>query len=95
MKASFQPGGGWPRQAYARLRLRFTKGKIMSEVEVRHLLARWGFELHQVDYHMSGSGVFEYTMVVSTIDGSKMQKMADPLRRMPSILEFRISPTGD
>ncbi|MGC1181272.1 MAG: MgtC/SapB family protein [Methyloceanibacter sp.] len=84
-----------PRQSYARLRLRLAKGKIVSEDDVRHLLARWGFELHQVDYHMSDSGVFEYTMVVSTIDGSQMQKMADQLRRMPSILGFRISPTGD
>lgn len=84
-----------PRQAYARLRLRFAKDMIMSEDEVRHLLARWGFELHQVDYHMSGSGVFEYTMVVSAIDGSRMPKLSEQLRTMPSILEFRISPTGD
>jgi hypothetical protein len=44
---------------------------------------------------MSGSGVFEYTMVVSAIDGSRMPKLSEQLRTMPSILEFRISPTGD
>jgi hypothetical protein len=46
-----------PRHSFARLRLRFAKDKVMSEDDVRHLLARWGFELHQVDYHMSDRGV--------------------------------------
>jgi putative Mg2+ transporter-C (MgtC) family protein len=84
-----------PRQSYARLRLRFAKGKAMTENEVRKLLARSRFEVHQVDYHLEAGGEFEYTMVVSVLDGRHMEQLADRLRRMPKIRAFRMSPTGD
>jgi putative Mg2+ transporter-C (MgtC) family protein len=84
-----------PRQSYARLRLSFAKGKVMREKDVRQLLGRAGFEIHQVDYRMGREGVFDYTMVVSAIDGVRMPNLANKLRTMPSLLEFRMSPTGD
>jgi putative Mg2+ transporter-C (MgtC) family protein len=85
-----------PRQLFARLRLSFAKGKVMSEDDVRQLLSALGFTVHQVDYRQGeGGAVFEYTVVGSTIGPSNTRQIADRLRTTPDVLEFHISPTGD
>jgi putative Mg2+ transporter-C (MgtC) family protein len=85
-----------PRQSFARLTLCFAKGHVMEEDELERTLAKVGFTVHQVDYRQIESGaVFEYKMVVSTFDFSKIKALANRLRTMPDILEFHVSPTAE
>lgn len=85
-----------PRQLFARLQLRFAKGKVMSEDDLRQLLSALGVTVHQVNYRQGeGGAVFEYRMVVNTIDPSSIRQLVDHLRTTPDVLEFHISPTGD
>lgn len=85
-----------PRHLFARLRLRFAKGKVMSEDDIRQILSALGFTAHHVDYQQGESGaVFEYKMVVSTIDPSSLRQLVNHLRTTPDVIEFHISPTGD
>ena len=49
-----------------------------------------------MSYRQSSNGAeFDYRMVIRTADRQNMQTLAEKLRTMPAILEFRISPTGD
>jgi putative Mg2+ transporter-C (MgtC) family protein len=39
--------------------------------------------------------VFEYRMVIRTTDPANTSRLADALRQLDLVREFRISPTGD
>ena len=60
------------------------------------LLSERGFTVSLMSYRQSSNGAeFDYRMVIRTADRQNMQKLAEKLRTMPAIIEFRISPTGD
>jgi putative Mg2+ transporter-C (MgtC) family protein len=68
----------------------------MPEADVRRLLSEHGFTVSQMSYRQNGNGAeFDYRMVIRTADRQNMQTLAEKLRTMPAILEFRIAPTGD
>jgi putative Mg2+ transporter-C (MgtC) family protein len=55
-----------------------------------------GFSLHNLSYRLHGElGQFEYRMVLRTLDPANSRALSDKLRADPSVLEFRIAPTGD
>lgn len=85
-----------PSHHFSHILLRFPKGKVMPEDELRELLKDHGFTLSHVSYRQNDMGaVFEYRMVIGTIDEKRLRKLASTLQKMRNILEFRISPTGD
>ena len=85
-----------PTHIFAHHLLRFAKGKVMPEADVRSLLSEHGFTVSLMSYRQSSNGAeFDYRMVIRTADRQNMQKLAEKLRTMPAIIEFRISPTGD
>ena len=85
-----------PTHIFAHHLLRFAKGKVMPEADVRSLLSEHGFTVSLMSYRQNGNGAeFDYRMVIRTADRQNMQKLAEKLCTMPAILEFRISPTGD
>jgi putative Mg2+ transporter-C (MgtC) family protein len=85
-----------PTQLFAHHLLRFAKGKVMPEADVRKLLADQGFAVSLMNYRQNGGGTeFDYRMVIRTNDRENMRRLAEKLRKMPSIQEFRITPTGD
>ena len=85
-----------PTHLFAHHLLRFAKGKVMPEADVRRLLSEHGFTVSQMSYRQNGNGAeFDYRMVIRTADRQNMQTLAEKLRTMPAILEFRIAPTGD
>jgi len=85
-----------PSHHFSHILLRYPKGKVMPETEVRQLMQDHGFTLSHMSYRQNDKGaVFEYRMVIGTIDERNLRKLAATLRKMRNILEFRISPTGD
>jgi putative Mg2+ transporter-C (MgtC) family protein len=85
-----------PVQSYAQHIVRFHRADAMPEEELRGLLAQHGFVVFHVSYRLVDDGrLFEYGMVVRTTDPSNLRRLAEVLRGLDRVREFRISPTGD
>ena len=85
-----------PSESFAHHHIRFHRQHVMSEEEVRQLLKRHGFSISNMTYRMINDGeYFEYRMIISTKDHTNTPRLAETLRGLDHINEFRISPTGD
>jgi putative Mg2+ transporter-C (MgtC) family protein len=85
-----------PTQFYAQHMVRFARDATMDESALRLLLREVGFSIANMSYRLTADGrIFEYTMVIRTADPTNLKTLADRLRGQPSVIEFRISPTGD
>jgi putative Mg2+ transporter-C (MgtC) family protein len=85
-----------PAQVYAYHYIRFQRHHTMAEKELRDLLSQHGFSIANMAYRVIEDGqVFEYRMVIRTTDPTNTSRLADDLRQLESVREFRISPTGD
>lgn len=85
-----------PSQTYAHHQIRFARDEVMPEAELRALLAEHGFSVAHLSYRVEEDGrFFEYRMVMRTSNLGAASRLAESLRRIPSVREFRISPTGD
>src|SRR3990172_3369009 len=85
-----------PSFAYAHHHLRFLRGATMPESEVRALMAQHGYSVDNLSYRVIGGGkFFEYRMVIRTRDTRNGERLARTLGTLDSVIEFRISPTGD
>ena len=85
-----------PAQVYAYHHIRFQRHNTMSEKELRDLLAQHGFSIANMAYRVIEDGqVFEYRMVIRTTDPTNTSRLADDLRQLELVREFRIAPTGD
>jgi putative Mg2+ transporter-C (MgtC) family protein len=85
-----------PAEFYAHHSLSFRRDAVMAENDVRRLIAEHGFSIANVSYRLSDGGkVFEYGMVIKSRDRRNAEALADHLRRLPDVVEFRIAPTGD
>ena len=83
-----------PSESYAHHYIRFDRGNVMPEGEVRKLLAAQGFAIANMSYRVTDGGSFEYRMVIRTSDPANSARLATILRDMEAVREFRISPTG-
>ncbi len=85
-----------PVQFYARFYVRFARDKIVPEDELRVLVTGHGFTIANLSYRLDGdAGYFEYRMVIRTADAGNARELAEVLNAHPSVLEFRLAPTGD
>jgi len=85
-----------PSHHFAHQFLRFPKNKVMPEAELRQLLHDHGFTISHMSYRQNDKGaVFEYRMVIGTVDQQNLARLATTLHKTKDILEFRISPAGD
>jgi len=85
-----------PSQFYAYHTIRFPREVLMPEAQFRQLIADHGFTIANLSYRMSGEGnYFEYRMVIRTDEQNNTRRLTETLSRMDSVMEFRISPTGD
>ena len=85
-----------PTETYAIFMVRFKRDAAISETELRELVKSTGFSLHNLSYRLHGEvGQFEYRMVLRTMDVGNGRVLAERLKADPSVLEFRIAPTGD
>jgi len=85
-----------PTETYAIFMVRFRRDAAMDEAKLRELVKSTGFSSYNPTYRLHGDvGQFEYRMVLRTMDATNARTLAEKLRADPSVLEFRIAPTGD
>jgi putative Mg2+ transporter-C (MgtC) family protein len=85
-----------PTESYAIFTVRFKREAALSEAVLRELVESTGFSLHNLSYRLHGeAGQFEYRMVLRTVDTGNARLLSERLSAEPSVLEFRIAPTGD
>jgi putative Mg2+ transporter-C (MgtC) family protein len=85
-----------PAEFYAHHWLVFDRARTMSEPAVRSLIESFGFSIANLSYRLTQQGqCFEYRMVIRTTRRGNVERLAEKLRALSDVLEFRISPTGD
>ncbi len=85
-----------PTQLYAHFQVRFARDRVMPEPELRALVARPGFTIANHTYRRGDGGrYFEYRMVIRSRNPEQTARLAQALESTPSVVEFRIAPTGD
>lgn len=85
-----------PSHYYAHHFVRFDRGAVMPESELRAFLAQSGFTVANMSYRVSDDRLsFEYRMVIRTINPENLSALAVSLRQLETVRAFRISPTGD
>lgn len=85
-----------PAQYFAHHSLRYARDRAPAADAVRRLIEAQGFSISHMSYRLEDRGAaFEYRMMISTLAKDDLERLAERLRAMPDILEFRISPMGD
>jgi putative Mg2+ transporter-C (MgtC) family protein len=85
-----------PSEFYAHHHLRFRREAVMSEGELRKLVGGHGFSIANLHSRLVDDGkCFEYRMVIRSRDRNSAGALSQHLLSLPSVIEFRISPTGD
>jgi putative Mg2+ transporter-C (MgtC) family protein len=85
-----------PSQAYFYFAVRFRRDSSMAERQVRELVETHGFSIANFSYRMeSPDRVRRHNMVIRSTDRSAAGRLAVTLEKTDSVLEFRITPTGD
>jgi putative Mg2+ transporter-C (MgtC) family protein len=85
-----------PVEFYARFVVRFARDATVPEPELRALVARHGFTIANLNYRLDvQDDFFEYRMVIRSTDARRAAALIDTLKGVPSVREFRLSPTGD
>jgi len=85
-----------PSQGYFYFSVRFSRDAAISERQVRELVESHGFSIATFSYRMEPPDrVRRHNMVIRSADRSGAGRLAVTLEGMDSVLEFRITPTGD
>jgi putative Mg2+ transporter-C (MgtC) family protein len=85
-----------PSEFYAHHHLRFKRDAVMAEDELRRLVGSHGFSVANVHSRLVNDGaIFEYRMVIRSRNRNNAQSLSQHLLKLPEVVEFRISPTGD
>jgi len=85
-----------PMEFYAQHHLRFRREAVLTEGEVRRLAGSHGFSVANLSSRLVDEGrFFEYRMVIRSRGRDNAQALAEHLLKLPEVIEFRISPTGD
>lgn len=85
-----------PAEFYAQHLLVFDRRAVMAEDDLRRLIGQHGFTIANLAYRLSDAGRrFEYSMVIKSRDPRNADTLSQHLCRLPEVLEFRITPTGD
>jgi putative Mg2+ transporter-C (MgtC) family protein len=85
-----------PSEFYAHHHLRFRREAVMAEDEVRRLIGSYGFSVANLSSRLVNEGkCFEYRMVIRSRERDNAQALSRCLLKLPDVIEFRISPTGD
>ena len=66
----------------------------MPEQEVKNLLVNHGFTIANTSYRITQAGLFEYRMDIRTTNPDNASALAEALRTLEMVREFRISTTG-
>ena len=85
-----------PSQQYAQFIVKFARESAMPEAELRKLVKSLAFTIANLHYRLADDGKhFEYRMMICTQNSDHLRQLSEALIHIPTVLEFRISPTGD
>lgn len=85
-----------PMQFYAHFVVRFAREQVLPESELRALVSSHHFTIAHLNYRLDArEGYFEYRMVIRSQRADNVRTLTETLKHLPSVLQFRISPTGD
>jgi putative Mg2+ transporter-C (MgtC) family protein len=85
-----------PIEFYAKLTVGFLREAKLAEGDLRELVKRQGFVIANMNYCLAGDGrIFEYDMVIHSPDRGNTRRLSEAFAAMPTVVEFRIAPTGD
>jgi putative Mg2+ transporter-C (MgtC) family protein len=85
-----------PSEYYAHHSLKFVREHVIPEEKLRQLIGDHGFTIANLSHRLAEDGaIFEYRMVIRSRDRRDAERLAQHLRTLPEVKEFRIAPTGD
>jgi putative Mg2+ transporter-C (MgtC) family protein len=83
-----------PAQFFALLDIRLARAQAPVEDELRRLIGAQGFAIGSLSYHLNGDSV-EYHISVRARRAAHAKVLVAAVSALPSLLEFRLVPTGD
>ena len=85
-----------PIEFYANLTVGFLRNAALPEAELRAMVEGKGFAVANMNYSVTDEGrIFEYHMVIHSPDRGNTRLLSEALNAVPSVMAFRIAPTGD
>jgi putative Mg2+ transporter-C (MgtC) family protein len=87
-----------PTQAYYYFDVQYAREGTLSEEGMRELLKKLGFSVANFSYRLDSIGaerLLRHKMTLQTTDRGAVARLARWLEENQTVLEFRISPTGD
>jgi putative Mg2+ transporter-C (MgtC) family protein len=85
-----------PTLAYFHFDLKLARHIALNEGELRALVESHGFSIANFSYRLDAEGeVRRHSMVIRSPHKASARRLSETLERTESVLEFRISPTGD
>jgi putative Mg2+ transporter-C (MgtC) family protein len=85
-----------PTQSYFNFDVKYEKGGTLSEEDMRTLIKRHDFSIANFTYRLEAEGrVLRHSMTLQTTNRTAAKRLATSLKENPTVLEFKLSPTGD
>jgi putative Mg2+ transporter-C (MgtC) family protein len=87
-----------PTQAYYFFDVQYSREGNLSEEGMRSVLIKLGFSIANFSYRLDGTGqhrLLRHKMTLQTTDRGAAARLARWLEENHTVLEFRLSPTGD
>ncbi len=85
-----------PTQSYFAFDVKYAKDGTLSEDDMRALIKRHAFSIANFSYRLETEGrVLRHSMTLKTTDRTAASRLAHTLKENPTVLEFKLSPTGD
>ncbi|MHB0777379.1 MgtC/SapB family protein [Halomonas sp. WWR20] len=82
-----------PTQTFAHHVLRFHRDQAWSEAKVRNLMEEHGFFITGLEYRLAREGaVYEYSLVLRTYERENIARLAEHLKTLEGLLEYRLAP---
>ena len=87
-----------PTQAYYFFDVKYAREGNLSEEAMRELLGKLGFSIANFSYRLDAGGperILRHNMTLQTTDRTAASRLARYLEENKTVLEFKLSPTGD
>jgi putative Mg2+ transporter-C (MgtC) family protein len=87
-----------PTQAYYFFDVKYAREGNLSEEAMRELLGKLGFSIANFSYRLDGAGegrILRHNMTLQTTDRKAASRLARYLEENKTVLEFKLSPSGD
>jgi putative Mg2+ transporter-C (MgtC) family protein len=85
-----------PTLSYFNFDVRYEKDGDLSEDDMRALIRSHNFSIANFSYRLETEGrILRHSMTLQTRDSTAAKRLAQSLKENPTVVEFKLSPTGD